>query len=190
MRAGMLALMMAAQVFGQSANTVEGTVADKFTAAPVTGVSVELRRVNSATLSMSPTVYSTTSDEQGRFRFEAVPDGDYVPYYVKNGFLAHLSSATPSTDRWLTEDSITMPVFEVGSGKADVKLNARIEPIAELSGRVVDQDGRPVARMSVFAITTNGRMILGGRETDTEGRFKFSAPTGSYYLFATRTKLD
>ena len=75
--------------------------------------------------------YSTTTGAQGRFRIENVQDGAYMARYS-------------SPDYSWTRDPGAPRQFQVTAGGSPVKLEARMTPLARVSGRVVDGRGEAV----------------------------------------------
>jgi len=187
MRAAAFLFVFALRLAGQSTIAVEGTVEMK-SGAPVGGVLVELRRMEARTKFSAEPEYKTTTDERGHFSFATISKGDYVPSFVKSGLVAYEAFAAPGGNGWWSagEQAGPMPIFHVDADKPTIKLTASLEPKTQVSGRVVDEENRPVPDMHVALVTAIGHVIRGGRTSDAEGRFTITAPSGSYYLFAAR----
>jgi hypothetical protein len=116
-----------------ASQTVEGHVVNIATGAGVPGVVVNL-------VQGGKSAYSATTDSQGHFRIEAVKDGAYTANYKAGGFF-------PVPNRW---DSGGPPPFLVVSGGESVRVDAQMQPIGKISGRVLDVTGRPVRGASVW----------------------------------------
>src|SRR5690349_10827552 len=130
MRALVIALALSCSV--PAAQTVEGRVVNSVTGAGIAGVKVRLMPVEDG----EP--YSTTTDEEGRFRIADVAEGAYNLRYLAPGF-----GAPPDRDRQI-------PTIAVSSGAQPVRLEAKLQPFGKLSGRVLDGAGRPVPNAGVW----------------------------------------
>jgi hypothetical protein len=167
------------------AQTVEGSVFDAATGTGVGGVKVEL-------LKGATPFYETTTDGGGRFRFDNVREGDYAARYQ-------------SPDYWLTVGPSDYRVFHVAA-ESPVKLEVRLMPWSNISGRVVDGRGNGVANarleLTGSGMVANGRTYLrtswggggGGQlnesplamtfmgNTDAHGKFEVQLMPGTYGL--------
>ena len=134
--------------------TIEGRVTNAITSAGLQEVDVYL-------LVPGGTNRFPTTDHNGAFQIEDIPDGEYEIRFEKNGFYT-----TPS-----------VPLKVRVSG--DTRFSATMAPAATLTGRVLDPDGKPVAGV---AVKLTG---AGEAETDEDGAFKFDVvPPGSHQLSA------
>jgi hypothetical protein len=111
------------------AQTVDGRVTNSATGAGIPGVSVGL-------VGLGQTAYTTTTDDAGRFRIEAVKDGSYTPFYKAANF-------------WAAPGSFA-PTFQVAVGGAAVHLEFAMFPIGKISGRILDAAGQPVPGADVL----------------------------------------
>ena len=176
---------LALDLFAQSTYTVEGTVS--FTnGAPAGGVSVDLRKLEATSLK-NETAYTAASDDKGQFRFANVAAGQYIAAYRKSGFHAVFSTAEPSEGGSIVnaDQPFSAPVFKVGPAAAHIKLTASLDLVSQFTGRVVDEEGKPLPKMTVVAASADSRIVLASI-TGADGRFSITARTGSYYLFASR----
>lgn len=123
------------------------------------------------------TTYSQSSDNDGRFVFEALPPGTYLVVARKDGFSINTSA----------------PIAPITLSSAQVMkdLIIKLIPLGVITGRVTDQDGDPVTSAQVRALRytyTNGHKQLanvGGGITDDQGNFRvFNLTPGLYYLNA------
>jgi 5-hydroxyisourate hydrolase-like protein (transthyretin family) len=129
------------------AQPVEGNVLNSVTGRGIAGVKVTLSRANY-------TFYSSTTDTQGHFLFEQVQDGSYTVSYASADYFYE-----PKGPRQI----------QVAAAANPIKLEARMTPLARLSGRVVDGRGH--------AVPGAGVQIAGPRRsmashTDANGRFE------------------
>src|SRR5882724_8898451 len=116
----MLRMILAAWILtaaALTAQTVEGHVVNSVTGDGIPGVTVYLFQGGQA-------AYSTTTGPLGRFRIDAVKDGAYNASYVARDFRL---PNTPGGN----------PPFQVTSGAEPVHLEAKLLPLARISGRVL-----------------------------------------------------
>ena len=147
-----------------------------------------------------PSTYSESSDEAGKFVFENVAAGRYMLTSEKTGFVTQRYGARSDTSPG------TQLVLEAGNELKDVAI--QMTPQAVIAGRVMDQDGDPVANIGVSVFRygyTNGRRTLtpgggppaggrggpigpggpGGTVTDDQGNFRIgNLSPGRYYISA------
>ena len=144
---------------------IEGQVSNVATGAPVKKADLRLQRVdlNSNTASIE-TSYSTTADAAGKFAMKDIEPGPNRP------------GTTLSLD----------------PGQHLKEVNFKLTPHGVVSGRIVDEDGGPVARASVQAQSyrrIDGRKQLvpsGAAGTNDLGEYRiFGLAPGKYYLSAT-----
>jgi protocatechuate 3,4-dioxygenase beta subunit len=147
-----------------------------------------------------PSTYSETSDESGKFVFENVAAGRYVLTAEKTGFVTQRYGAR-------SDSSPGTPLaLEAGNQLKDIAI--QMTPQAVIAGRVMDQDGDPVANVGVSVFRygySNGRRTLtpgggpagggrggpigpggpGGANTDDQGNFRIgNLSPGRYYVSA------
>jgi uncharacterized GH25 family protein len=116
-----------------AAQTVEGRVVNSATGAGIPAVAVNL-------LQAGKTAYSATTDSQGRFRIEAVKDGAYTAQYRAPSF-------------WPVPnilDNGSQPPFQVTIGGGPMHLEAQMQRIPRISGRVLDAAGKPVPNATLW----------------------------------------
>ena len=170
-----------------AAQTVEGSVFDAATGAPIAGVKVQLEK---GTLPY----YSATTDDKGVFRIDKVSEDDYAIRYQSPGY-------------WLTAGSSDYRLYHISAG-TPLRLDARLMPWSRISRRVVDTRGNSVANAQMeltgSGLMINGRTYLrtswgsggGGAlsegplamtfrgTTDVSGKFEVQVMPGSYGLAA------
>jgi hypothetical protein len=122
--------------------------------------------------------YTATSDSDGRFRIEKVSGGSYRIYVEKTGFVEINSRGRKSPGRFLS----------VRDGEEIKDLALQMLPTAIISGRIVDEDGDPMADVAVFVQRKKpgGKLETAGTErTNDLGEYRFhSLFPGQYLLVA------
>jgi hypothetical protein len=151
----------------QDGGAVEGHAVNSITRAPIGGVEVRL-------WTKDATHYVTNTDAAGAFRIDGIKAGQYNFQFEKTGYVP-----TVVVD--------PQKVLRVGLAKEAIRLDVELTPSATLAGRVLDGDGKPVAKVEVLAPGKMAAMSFGFKAatTDEEGRFTFdSLDPGSYTLLA------
>jgi hypothetical protein len=145
-------LFLAAVAHPQS---VDGTLSDSITRAPIPGVIVTL---------LGPVRYNSTTDEAGVFHFPEVQPGKYFLNISKAGYaLPRAHSASFRVD-------------------TDTRLSIQMDPLGRVEGRVRYPDGRPAPRA---AVTLNGGGHNYTGDADPGGHFLIEdVVAGSYILRA------
>ena len=171
---GLLLLALAAH-----AQTVQGVAVNSATHKPVAGALVQL-------ISAAPEeeaaaeleIYRGHSDEAGRFRFDGVAPGHYraiadAPGYTRANLAGRVARVP------------------VARGASVPEVTIAMTPAAVISGRVVDQDGDPIAYASVEALQygyQSGKKSLqqnGNARSDDRGEYRiFGLMPGRYYVRA------
>ena len=130
-----------------------------------------------------PSTYSETTDNEGKFVFEDVPAGRYTLSSEKPGFVTSRygarSNASPGTQLTLTE------------GMEMKNLSIKMTPQGVIAGKVLDQDGDPVATAQIqvmrFAYLRGRKQLQqsGGATTNDLGEYRVgNLQPGRYYLSA------
>src|ERR1035438_797384 len=145
----LLAALLCATAYGQ---TVEGTVVNSVTGAPVAGVAVQIG-------SPGKPFQMATTDAVGAFLVDGLADGRYSASFNKQGF------SPPGPD-----EAARQP-FLVRAGSAAVRLQVRMTPRGKVSGRVLDGDGHPVPGAAVELMTATFKGQIGAAGKD--GTFSF-----------------
>lgn len=131
----------------------------------------------------------TVTDDEGRFEFDGLPAGGYLLTASKAGWVTtHYGSPRPGRPPGVR-------VVLADGGKASVEIP--IVPGSVIAGRIVDQDGQPMARQFPWLLE---RRLVGNRQmlararipyavgffersTNDLGEFRlFGLPPGTYYL--------
>jgi hypothetical protein len=143
--------------------SIDGMVCEVEHCKPIDGVRVLL----------SPSRRTAVTDALGRFRFGALPPGQYSLEVGADDFTL----------------SGTLPLIAVADGQnvKDVKIEMR--GLGTISGRALDENGEPIAAAEVQVMRFDHRGSLriltrsGSVQTDDRGEFRLPALTpGEYYL--------
>ncbi|MCX6625476.1 MAG: carboxypeptidase-like regulatory domain-containing protein [Acidobacteria bacterium] len=161
--------------------SLEGTVLDSVTGAPVAGARVVLEN------RVKRSEYHVLTDSQGQFAFHGAAPGKYKLLADKNGYVHVVFGGRRSE---LDEEGEPLPLAP-DEKRSGVEL--RMIPAAVLAGRIVDNTGEPMPGLFVVA----GRMGHEGRGrrlkiakhslmvTNDRGEYRlFGLPPGKYYLIA------
>jgi protocatechuate 3,4-dioxygenase beta subunit len=130
-----------------------------------------------------PSTYSETTDNEGKFVFEDVPAGRYTLSSEKPGFVTSRYGARSNTSPGTQ--------LTLAAGMELKNLSIKMTPQGVIAGKVLDQDGDPVATAQVQVMRysyVRGRKQLqqtGGATTNDLGEYRVGnlAP-GRYYLSA------
>ena len=168
-----------------------GTVVGADTGAPIRDGTVSLVAAGTpeplaATRRSRPVAQQTSLDERGRFEFRGVVPGDYRIEVLPGATLPHYL-------RGRYPDSATggPSLLAVDAGRPETTgIVVRLERAAAITGRVLSEDGSPVANAFVSTISVlpggrSGRPVGIGWPTDDTGSFRvFALPAGEYLLQA------
>jgi 5-hydroxyisourate hydrolase-like protein (transthyretin family) len=154
-----LLLITCALLSGQDTGTVEGTVTNSVTGAPVASVRVTLRRSGAAEGATAST------DVSGGFRFSGVRAGEIAIRFEADGYI--------SADR------------NISATLNAVHCDQKLTPASSIDGRVLDDNGQPAADVTVelYRFHFPGRQAT--LKTGRDGLFRFSGlPPRSYAIAA------
>lgn len=164
--------------------TVEGVVIDARTQAPLRKAAVVLVGGRGAGFGGAGGI----SDASGRFVIEKIPPGRYQISLRRNGY----ASGDTQAGRAGNPASLTLSPGQHLKG-----LVLRMTPAAVISGRVVDEDGEPLAWARVTAMQyryLKGKRELvpaGGAATDDRGEYRiFGLAPGRYWVSAAWTERE
>lgn len=118
---------------------IEGRVVDAATGEAISGVKVQIFPADGPPANG----FATATDAQGRFRIEGVKAGVYRAMYSAAGY-------SPMPDA-----GALPPPFPVVDGGESVRLEVKLQPMARISGRVLDATGKPVPNASIWLIRQN-----------------------------------
>ena len=131
--------------------------------------------------------YTAISDGQGKFVFEGLQPGRYQLTAERQGYLRQNYGSKRSMG--------VGTILTLSKGEEVKDLTFPLTPHATISGKVLDDDGDPVANASVSAMRSdfmNGKrqmMPVGQANSDEGGDYKIGglAP-GRYYLVASKQR--
>ena len=183
--------------------TVEGTVLNSVTKAPLRKVDVTLAngemdaQVAAMMAQFKPSgpaqelpkvatkTLTATTDAMGKFRFENVPPGTYWLTAKKVGY---------GDGRYPEKGGDGS--MRLSSGQELKQADFRLVPHATLSGRVLDEDGEPYPSAMVSALTyhfASGRRRMApvdAVQTNNKGEFSLGKiPPGHYFLCADAVRM-
>jgi hypothetical protein len=154
-----LLLLFAQAASAQNGATIEGSVTNSATHLGVPGVNITFWTQRGAR-------YTASTDSAGNFLITGVLPGEYDSRYEKQGFVL------------LELPHFGQPRLRVGLS-AEVRADVEMSALATVSGRVLDPEGKPAAKVKVEIGSFHTA------ETDAEGRFAFQdVRPGSYTLRA------
>jgi len=159
-----------AQTVPAQPGSIDGRVTNSITGDLVPGAAIRLLPLHYAGEHASEPQANSQSD--GSFHLDSVPPGSYIVIAERDGFVLGQPDSRP-------------PFVNVQPGQFISGLTVQITPEGSMTGKVVDEDGKPVAEADVRAISNVGRSSRQSARTDSAGVFKLPklAP-GSYYLLA------
>lgn len=170
-RALLLPLLLNCALLAQQPGTVSGKVVNSVTGQPVKKAVVTLRTTT------GQNTYVTGSDQSGKFYFDNIQPAHYLATAQADGY----SATTGSLAR----------IVAVSAQQQVEDVEVRIPPFASISGKVLDEDGQPLAQVTVSAMravyTTAGKRIqtVGSVQTDDRGVYRiFDLQPGRYQLMA------
>jgi hypothetical protein len=143
-------LILARAVHSQS---IEGTVTNVVTHAPIAGVYIRLK---------GPATYTSSSDAAGVFRVAEAAPGEYFVDILVTGYYP-----------------VARKTVEVGA--TPVHVAYELTPLAKLQGRVLYSDGTPAAGAQVVLVMLPARQAL-GIKTDERGRFTSNGILGERFI--------
>jgi hypothetical protein len=162
---------------------IAGVVTNSVTGEPIVGASVRLIAI-SATMpagSSQTAPSSVTSLDDGSFRFDAVAPGSYFVTASRQDFVASQYGLLKQPTRPVT----------VQAGQTIGTVSIQLIPQSMLTGKVVDDKGKPVAKAEVQAfmampVRGQSRLALRSRATTNDaGEYQIQNVTaGKYYVLA------
>src|SRR5439155_10393652 len=131
---------------------------------------------------------ATTTDEQGRFRITDLMGGSYTITASRTGFV----DAVYGQRRPLQPGT----AIQLADGQELATIDLRLVRGGVITGRVLDEDGEPLARAVVtvqrYQYVRGERQLspAGGDQTDDRGQYRvFGLPAGDYYVSADAASL-
>jgi beta-lactamase regulating signal transducer with metallopeptidase domain/protocatechuate 3,4-dioxygenase beta subunit len=126
----------------------------------------------------------TRTDAEGRFSVDRVPPGAYTVEIEHDDYLTTRYGSRPGV-----QESPAVITLDEGGKVSGLKMTLP-EP-AMFTGRMVDEDGDPIARADVQALVKQyyfGRLrgvVYARTNSADDGSFRLNVPGGRYYLVAT-----
>lgn len=170
--------------------SLQGQVTNAKTGEPVRRVNLTLRPMpapgmgGGISMSMAPAApFAATTDAEGKFRIENVEPGNYRLMAERQGFVRGEYGARPNAMMGTT--------IHVSSGQELKDLGFKLTPQAVVIGRVLDEEGEPIARAQIQVLRSRfnqGKkqlLPMGGGQTMDTGEFRVAdlAP-GRYWISA------
>ncbi len=138
-----------------AAQSVEGAVTNSVTGAAIAGLKVEIQQ--------GTAVVALVTGPDGRFTFDGLHEGSFTVRYLSPDFVR------PRDDRYQA------------SARAPVKIEARLNPLPRISGRVLDGRGKAVPKAGVELLSAEVTVL---ENADDSGNFDLRMPPGVYVLSA------
>src|SRR5688572_3316515 len=167
--------------------TIEGVVQRGDTGAPLAGATVTLELVDTGVSSVFgaasrpvPGVQPVTTDPEGRYAFNNLPSGMYRIYATATGYVVRAYGQDQA-------GSLAAPV-PAGPERRLRDATIRLMPVGTISGRVLDENGKPAAGAPVqvyrASLTAPSQFLPSGRGVvDDRGNYQvFSVQPGRYYI--------
>jgi hypothetical protein len=171
--------------------SVEGRVVNSKTGEPIRRVNLTLRPSGAPGMAVTglpmpmavAAPYTASTDGEGKFRIEKVEPGSYQLAAERQGFVRQMYSAT--------QNSMAGVTIRVAAGQSLKEINFKLIPQAIITGRVLDEEGEPLARVQIQLLRRRffqGRAQLtptGGGQTIDTGEFRIAElPPGRYWVSA------
>jgi protocatechuate 3,4-dioxygenase beta subunit len=173
-----LGFQSSANPAGGNLASVQGQVTDA-NGRPLRKAGVTLRLAGDSAQSRSP--YTGATDADGRYSFDGIAPGAYTLEVERAGYLGKLYRTTPHE---------TFSTITLAAGQHLNRINMALTRAVAISGRVIDEDGDPVANVWMRLLQHTGDSGLtrrGGSAvfTDESGNYRFpDLSAGRYYLSA------
>ena len=162
--------LAAVPLLAQQMGTVSGKAVNSVTGQPVKRAVVTLRSAD------GQNAFASGSDPAGKFLFDSVPPATYT--------------VTAQAEGYSVTGIVTKP-FTVAAGQTVEDVEVRVPPLAAISGKVLDEDGQPMAGVTVsaprYTYTNFGKTMMMGAiaQTDDRGEYRlFDVQPGRYALSA------
>jgi hypothetical protein len=158
--------------------SISGTVS-----AADTGRPLKRARVVIAGAGAARQARSTVSDERGRFQVSGLPAGTYTISATKTGYVDVIFGQRRAMRNGT-------PV-QIADGQQLSNINLQLPLGGVITGRVLDEDGEPLARSAVSVlrylyIQGERRLVMAGNDqSDDRGLFRvYGLPPGEYFVSA------
>lgn len=149
---------------------------------PIAGISVEARIF---LYGQMLTIAATKSNRNGEYWFAALPtDREVTFYYTSAGLSANYQSQWYSGATFEGNADYITPVAGVVQALVDALMVPGPPPTGDLRGRVLDEGGNGLEKVSITAYSVTGTKLRSGT-TDEEGSYTLTGlPAGDVYLHA------
>ena len=178
------AALTSSEVKPEDLAAIEGTVRNSANGQPVRKAELTLRRGEPRPGSQVPAMFTTTTDDAGKFTMRDLEPGAYRLTVSRTGF-----AGTEYGARGPLRGGTTL---NLSAHQRLTGIDFRLSPHAVITGRIVDVDGEPVANVSVSALRYRyfmGRRQLvpvGNAGTNDLGEYRiFGLASGRYYVSGT-----
>ena len=177
----------AAEVKPESLCSIEGKIVNANTGEAVPKAMVTMRLATPSRTNMGPPpAFTTTSGADGRFAMKDIEPGSYRLTVTRNGFvMAEYGSRGPMR---------AGTTLKLEPAQKMTAVDFKLTPHGVIAGRIVDEDGEPLAHVQVAPMRymfRQGRRQLspvGGASTDDRGDFRiFGIAPGRYFISANYT---
>ncbi len=158
--------------------SISGTVTDSLSGLPIQRAFIDLFREDGTFVAVR------TTDEQGRYVFEGLWDGDYRLRVFSSGHVGELYRDIPCLDESPCHlklgDSVRVERQAETSG-----IDIALDPLREISGLLTDrQSGIGVPHPKVVLFDDSGELVS-EKLGNADGSYRFDGlPPGEYYLVA------
>lgn len=137
-----------------------------------------------ATGQASTSPYAATTDAEGKYRFEKVEPGSYMLSASRQGFVQQSYGSR--------QPMMGGAPLKLAGGQELKQIDMKLTPHAVVIGRVVDEEGEPLARVQIQVLRRSymqGKeqmLPVGGGMTADNGEFRVAElPPGRYWISAT-----
>jgi hypothetical protein len=168
--------------------SIAGIVVNAKTGEPIRRANLTLHPTNMPGMMAAPYAapaapYAVSSDPEGKFRIDNIEPGNYRLMAERQGFVRYQYGARTR--------SMVGTTLTIAPGQAMANLRLEMIPQAIITGRVLDEEGEPLARVQIQVLRQQfyqGRKRLmpgGGAQSDDTGAFRVAdlAP-GRYWIKA------
>jgi protocatechuate 3,4-dioxygenase beta subunit len=164
---------------------LQGKVVSATTGEAVKKATILLRRTDlNPTTGVMPMTYTTTSDPGGKFAMKDIDPGKYRLSVMRTGFVT-----AEYGSRGAMRSGTTL---SLEPGKQLTDVNFKLTPHGVITGRVLDDDGEPVAMVQIQVLSyryNQGRkqlLPIGSASTNDLGEYRvFGISPGKCFLSAT-----
>jgi uncharacterized GH25 family protein len=175
---------MAGSVYGfQAGGSIEGQILNLATGAPLKRATVRLMGLGRRPQGAGPNMQAKETDDQGKFAFVGLEAGRYLLSAERQGFLRQNYGGRKYNT------SGTAMVLGADQRMKDIVL--KMSPQSVITGKVLDEDGEPVANVQVRAMKMayrDGRkqwVQTGNGSTSDIGEYRIPSLDPGRYLIAT-----